>query len=237
MTNPYSCDNCLQRENHPGVLTMVRSNPSVNLRRRNDKQRNFSGTDWDLLEIHRDIMRNELRVWLLRSLLSKNLATRDIYYFTLNQARQCTFGTEPDQTTIKAAMNVKIEDIRKALKQGYSRRDKAKENILSNIGDSSNSLKTRTRKVKRALGKERKTTIESYRRKIEHYQNVQNPVVPTTGDPHNKLKKNSRASDNSPTVPPNGLREFGELSIFGKASDLPSLKRAWARSSAILLLN
>ena len=94
---------------------MVRNYPSVTLEKRSDIQRNLSGKDWDLLEIHRNIMKDELRVWLLRSLINKNLATRDIYHFSVNQARQRSFKTELDKPTITAAMNIKIEDIKEAL--------------------------------------------------------------------------------------------------------------------------
>ena len=68
---------------------MVRINPSLKSpNRRRDGARHFAGTDWDLLETQRNIMKNELRIWLLRSLLSKGLATRDIYYFALGQVKQ-----------------------------------------------------------------------------------------------------------------------------------------------------
>ena len=93
---------------------MIRNSPSPTSNWRKDGSRNISGTDWDLLETHRDIMKNELRVWLLRSLLNRNLATRDIYCFALGQARLCKQNNcnMPDQMTMKAAMNVKINDVR-----------------------------------------------------------------------------------------------------------------------------
>ena len=172
-------------------------------------------------------MKNELRVWLLRSLLNKKLATRDIYHFTLNQARQCIFEIEPDQTTIRAAMNVKVEDIREALRLGYDRRKRLEENILSNINDKSNSLKMRTRRVKRALNRERKAILDTYRKKIHHYQIIQNPTEGKNDNTrHSKEKKTSHVKDNSPTVPPRGFQEFSGLSIFGKASDLPKAEKS-----------
>ena len=60
---------------------MVRTQP-CNKPRALDTARHISGEESNLLlEAHMLIMKNELRIKLLRSLLDKNLATRDIFSF------------------------------------------------------------------------------------------------------------------------------------------------------------
>ena len=62
--------------------------------------------------------------------------------------------------------------------------------------------------------------MDKYTTKIQHYQTIQIPPV-VVGTVANKADK-----DNSPTIPPRSLREFGGLSIFGKPCDLPKADRS-----------
>ena len=180
--------------------------------------RNFTGTDWDLLEIHREIMRNELRVWLLRSLLSEGLATRDIYHFTLNQAKLCTVDRGPDQLTMKAAMNVKIEDVRNAIRSGHRRKKMVKNNILNELEGRRAILKNRINKINKSLGKERNDITTKYKNKIEHYLKVQKPNL--------QVKVEQKPKNDSPTVPPGKLGEYCDLSIFGNVGELPKPEKS-----------
>ena len=68
--------------------------------------RSISGTESNLLMISTKAMEDETRVLLLKELMSRNLATFDIYNFAYNQAMVRSVIKEPDSLTIKRAMNV-----------------------------------------------------------------------------------------------------------------------------------
>ena len=60
-----------------------------------------------LLEAHMIIMRNELRLWLLKSLISRDLATPDVYNFAKKkQGLLRCLDKRPDKETIRVAMNL-----------------------------------------------------------------------------------------------------------------------------------
>ena len=65
-----------------------------------DGRRRIDGIINKLEEIHRKIMKDETRIWLIRSLAERDLSTRDIYSFILKQAERpeacirSTFQTE-----------------------------------------------------------------------------------------------------------------------------------------------
>ena len=71
--------------------------------------RSISGVESNLLKASIKSTKNEARSWLLRSIISRNLATRDIYSFVLNQAELRRFNKVPDSLTIKRAMRMKLE--------------------------------------------------------------------------------------------------------------------------------
>ena len=76
----------------------------------------FSGELSGLEETLNGIMLNELRIWLLRSLMSKCLVTRDILYFAMNQADLRISNKKLDNVTMKHAMLSKIRDAKQTLK-------------------------------------------------------------------------------------------------------------------------
>ena len=69
----------------------------------------------DLTKTYKDISESKLRIWLLRSLMSRNLSTRDIYSFINGQAKLRTDLKLLDYKTMTSAMRTKLNDIKKKL--------------------------------------------------------------------------------------------------------------------------
>ena len=65
-------------------------------------------TELELTEAYRKIISNESRLGLMEKLLDSGLCTRDIYSFACNQADTCETIIDPDESTIKCAMKMKI---------------------------------------------------------------------------------------------------------------------------------
>ena len=97
--------------------------------------KNFSGTDLNLLNTHMNMMKYQLRLKLLRSLLNKKLATRDVYYFARGQAEQKMWNKNPDHATIVAAMKAKILDVKTALHRSYLDRNRLRVQLAEEYSD------------------------------------------------------------------------------------------------------
>ena len=72
------------------------------------------GLESELERTYRSLMKDELRIWLLRTLSSNNICTREIYYFVVNQARLRTTNNRIDAATVHSAMSAKIKDLRRS---------------------------------------------------------------------------------------------------------------------------
>ena len=116
--------------------------------------RNFAGREMELLEAHRIAMRNELRIWWLRSLLEKDLATPDVYHFAKNQGLLRTFDQTPNQETMKVAMDLKITDLKKSLALNYRNRRVKTENLLNELDHRSYKLRKKLHKIRKAVAEE-----------------------------------------------------------------------------------
>ena len=177
------------------------------------KYNNIAGIENRLLEATMTVMRNELRIWLLRSLLERNLATRDIFHFAKNQGMLRQYNKIPDRRTIEIAMKVKIEDLRMVLLNSYKNKRKKKKDLLVELNHRTFKLRKKTVKINKLVQYEQNKIKISYEKKIQHYLNCQT-------ERNNNLDMNSRG-DFCPTKTPKKLMKYRNLPIFGKPSDLP----------------
>ena len=196
---------------------MVRVNSLLASNGSQSRRIHFAGHYLELYEAHRAVMKNEMRLWLLKSLLEKNLATRDIYYFAKNQAKLRTFDQVPNPGTMKTAMNVKITDMKKVLSHSVRDRTNKRAHLLNELNHRSFKLRKKVRLMKTDISKEREIIQLKYKKKINHYLQIQNPEPKVTVGP----------KDFSPTVPPRNLNEFESLPIFRHPRDLPKPKPPW----------
>ena len=65
-----------------------------------------------LLKANMKTIRDEARLWLLRNLLSRHLATPDIYNFLKNQEGLRLTQKGPDWLTMRGALRAKVKDIK-----------------------------------------------------------------------------------------------------------------------------
>ena len=93
-------------------------------------QGHIEGIIFKLRELHRKVMKNETRIWLIRSLSSRNLSTRDIYSFVFKQAKLRSHYRLLDKQTVKSATYAKLKDLRLALQKTF-RDKKHQENYLT----------------------------------------------------------------------------------------------------------
>ena len=140
-----------------------------------DNVHRLAGVERELLEAHMNVMRNEMRLWLLKSLLEKDLATRDIYYFTKKQALLRYTDKIPDKETMRVAMEVKIRDMRKVLSHSYNIRRTTNKSLLSELNYRSKRLVKKVNKIKDIVAKEKLKISTKYKAKIEHYHKLQAP--------------------------------------------------------------
>ena len=72
-------------------------------------QRDIEGTLNKLTETYMKIMKNEARIWLIRSISDKGLSTRDIYSFVYKQAKLRSHYRSLDKNTVKSATRAKLK--------------------------------------------------------------------------------------------------------------------------------
>ena len=169
----------------------------------------------EVREIHGKAMMEECRIWLLKSLQSKHLCTRDIYSFISNQAKLKSQDDILDSSISRSAMRSKILDLRRSLFKIYKLRRKRENELLELLGNKGYSLRKNLRKIRSDIKKDREKIMKTYRSKIEHYVSEQRRCgTSLTGT--TELVTNFK-----PTVPPRFLGEFSTLTIFGSPGDLP----------------
>ena len=185
-----------------------------------DDYKNFSGSELNLLRTHMTTMKHHLRLKLLRNLLSRKLATRDIFFFTKSQADRRIIKKTQDWATTETAMTAKILDIKAVIHKSYNERDEARLQLLEEYQGKKFRLRRCIGRIKRFVQKERIKIWEKYSKKIIHYQKHQiSNTQPGDLDSNKSYKKLHR-----PTTPPAALKDYSTLSIFGEAKDLPAAK-------------
>ena len=169
----------------------------------------------EVQDIHGRAMIEECRIWLLNSLQSKHLCTRDIYSFISNQAKLKSQDDVLDESTSRSAMRSKILDLRKSLIKTYKMRRKRENELLDLLDNKCFSLRKHLRKIRSKVRVERERIMKSYRSKVEHYELKQKRS--------GKSLSGSTVVENNtkPTIPPRFLGEFSTLTIFGSPEDLP----------------
>ena len=165
-----------------------------------------SGANSNLLKAELTVMKNELRVWLIRSLMKKGLATRDIFSFTSKQAELRTFKKHPDNLTSRQAMKAKLGDLISTLKVNYCNRKRRRKELLTELGNKHYSMNKKMKNIRNTVMKERDNIRKKYIDKIAHYQKKQAPNLEhgTSQEPKVVL-----------TSTPPSLAEYSSLSIFG----------------------
>ena len=181
--------------------------------------RSFSGAISELLNASIEVMKNETRIWLLKSLMKKNLATRDIFSFAMKQANLRSINKTPDSLTIRRAMCIKLGDIKLSMTHSFEARRRARQNLLKQLGEKKYILKKHIRNIKREVEEKRTITLEKYRKKIDHYTKTQS-ILLDNGQNKMGIKKAL-----VPTEPPRSMSDFASLSIFGQPCDLPEPER------------
>ena len=126
----------------------------------------------ELLEAHRKISLNELRLGLMSDLLENGLCTRDIYSFACTQADLCSTITNPDKSTINSAMRTKMRDIRHVLKDEHRKRRQLERELLIQMNGRSWKVRKKIKRIRENVKNEHTALVKKYRNKINHYRNT-----------------------------------------------------------------
>ena len=179
----------------------------------------YTGLYSELSEILFEISTAEARLWLLRSMISDNLLTRDVLSFVNNQANLRVVNKERDQITIKAAMNAMLVDTEDSLNKLKLRFKTLKTTLLAEVGGRYFKMNRILNKLMKKPRKNKKKKMEQYRRKLDHYRKTQpsysEQVTPELGQPRLdyipcEASKNWRHKYEAPKR----LQSYKNLSIF-----------------------
>ena len=173
-------------------------------------QGHYSGNEYELFKANMMVMKNELRLWLLRNLMNKDLATRDIYYFVKKQGELRTTIKNPDRKTVRQAMSAKLCDVKATLKRNYKDRKVLRSVVLGELDGKGFVLRKKLKEMKRNIDKEKERIKAKYEKKIAHYVQVQSIK-----------EENGGQRDIDPTNVPTNLSRFSSLSIFKRKEELP----------------
>ena len=135
-----------------------------------DGYRHFGRDEKELIKTYKNISENKLRMWLIRSLISKNLATRDIYTFAQNQSELRSVVKSLDRKTMDSAMRMKLKDIKLVLSKYIYKKKFQEMKIKENYG--TESLKACKNKLRGVINEEMKKR-KKYEAKIHHYKRCQ----------------------------------------------------------------
>ena len=161
---------------------------------------------------HIRVMEEELKLHLLVTLKNKGLSTRDIMSFTKNQAdsRQIIKGL--DKTVAGNAMTTKIRDCKSVISKHRKIRNELKAEYIRSTGAKRNHTRKVLRSARTKYNDKMKKKEQKIQRKIEHLESLQLEL--------DKVYKNP-VKDCEPTRPPERLKDYSDLSIFGPPSNLP----------------
>ena len=134
-------------------------------------------TELELTEAYRKIISNESRLGLMEKLLDSGLCTRDIYSFACNQADTCETISDPDESTSKCAMKMKIRDLTQTLKNDHRRRRNIEMKLLEELGGRSWKLLKKIKRIKSSVHNEHKKMETKYEAKINHYRTKMDRLV------------------------------------------------------------
>ena len=166
-----------------------------------------SGEIDSLLKITRQTMKEESRAWLFKNLLSRDLATPDVYNFAAKQGMLRDIIKNPDSLTMRRAMRIRLEDTKLSLRDNYIKRKKERRHLRQRLNDKQ--YRNAVSSIKNQVDKERKIIMKKYQEKINHYLQKQNIHEST------QRKKTQQGTD-----PPHCMKDFDKLSIFKEPGSL-----------------
>ena len=167
-----------------------------------------------LSRLYSNISNDQMRIWLLRELLSRDLSTEDIFSFIKGQGRLRSDIRSLDHRTMTSAMRMKLLDLRKALYRKENKKSILEEKIY---GD-----KKLIRERRKAFKKENRTNLrhkkEKYRAKISHYMKRQGEIYQRyTGETKRKKVLSTQV--------PSNMSEYKDLPIFKGAKGMPKAQK------------
>ena len=126
----------------------------------------YSGTISEIQKILFSYSVTKAREWLVKQMISKNLATRDVISFVRKQANLRLEIKTLDQPTVKAAMKAKLLDIKLNKTRLLSRLGALKKILLDKMRGKTFRLRKCMKRIKKdpKLLEERK--IKAFKRKI-----------------------------------------------------------------------
>ena len=172
----------------------------------------FDGLKIELKKALQDIMQEETKSWLIRTLLRSKTATWDIYYFAKNQAGLRTVHKNLDWQTMSAALRAKLRDILSTLTHYRRIKSKLECNIREYDCENKKFLKQLLAPWKREIKKEKKKRLELFKNKVKHYRKKQEQSHTPHTDP---------GQDINQTFTPRYLSEYRDISIFGPSTLFP----------------
>ena len=174
-----------------------------------DGSRHFDRVKKELIKTYKNISEGRLRIWLMKTLMSENLATREIYTFIKNQSELRSIIKSLDRKTMMSAMKMKLKDMKLVLSKNIFKKKFQESKMKEKYG--LNALKTCEKENKYITVNERKKR-KKYWKKIDHYRHCQRD--------HRDGGKNITKTP-EPTTVPRHLSEFGGLSVFGLQCRIP----------------
>ena len=173
-----------------------------------DGNRQIRGLEGQLYQVYKKISDVKSRIWLIRNLMSKDLATRDIISFLEGQMELRSEIKILDKKTMRSAMKTKLADLKKVLTKAINTQIK----LEDNLGWDNNKKKLARNKFKKDNKESKAKKNKKFVAKIEHYSRKQ-CVLGNSG---------ARKKHQKTTQPPSSMMDLKELSIFKSNKDLPN---------------
>ena len=173
-----------------------------------DSDRQIEGIWKHLNKLYTEISDDRLRIELFRELLSKDLATWDIFHFVEGQAGLRSVVKTLDTKTMTAAMRMKLLDIKKTLASRVTFSQELEKEAGLTQRDIKELKDNYKKKNSQRIGDKR----NKYRLKVNHYLKKQNK--------RKEILEHEKKEFRCSKVPEN-MQEFKDISIFKTPKDLP----------------
>ena len=127
----------------------------------------IDGLKIELKKALQDIMEEETKAWLIRTLLRTRLATWDIYHFAKNQAGLRTVIKHLDWQTISSALQAKLRDILSTLTHYRRKKSRLECKIIeSNCEENNKILKQILAPWKKEVKRDKIKRLDQFKAKI-----------------------------------------------------------------------
>ena len=160
--------------------------------------------------LHR-MMLEDTRIWLIKTLLRRKLATWDVYNFARKQSDLRTTIKDLDWRTMNCALRTKLKDINWTLNGEKRKKAKLEQDMRILFSTEQETTKKIMAPFRTLIKKEKKERINILKNKIEHLMKKQ------------KQPENAQQIINKKpqTVPPKYLMEYDGLRIFSPSDAFP----------------